>query len=107
MSNIKTVSSVDEFQSIVTDATGKQLVKFTAPWCGPCKMMKPVDEGIAAEIEDVDVVYVDVDQASEVAQKYGVRGVPTYFVFKDGTKGDKAVVGAKSKADMVVFVNEA
>ncbi|MFY0656291.1 MAG: thioredoxin family protein [Neptunomonas phycophila] len=104
MSQIVEVNSNEDFESKVVGAKGKQLVKFTASWCGPCKMMKPIDEGIAAD-GDVEVVYVNIDSAEDIAPKFGVRGVPTYFVFEDGVKSDKApLVGAKSKGDMTSFI---
>lgn len=52
MSSIKNGNSADDFEQIIANATGKQLVKFTAPWCGHCKMMKSIDEGIADEVDD-------------------------------------------------------
>lgn len=59
------------------------LVDFWAPWCGPCRTMMPVVEQIEKKY-DVHVVRINVDQRPELAREYGVRGIPTFLIFKDG-----------------------
>ena len=85
------------FETEVLNAKGTVLVDFFATWCGPCKMLSPVLEKVAEKHPDVKVVKVDVDQASDLASQYGVMGVPTMIVFKDGQIANKAV-GYKSEA---------
>jgi thioredoxin 1 len=63
---------------------GTVLVDFYADWCGPCKMIAPVLEQIAAETDDFKIVKLNVDENMAVAQKYGVRAIPTLFVMKNG-----------------------
>ncbi len=60
------------------------LLDFYADWCGPCKMIGPVLEQIAEENPDIKVVKVNVDENIELAQRYGVQGIPSLFVLKEG-----------------------
>lgn len=88
----------------VTDAdfdskveSGVQLVDFWATWCGPCKMIAPVLEELAADYEGkVDILKLDVDENPSTAAKYEVMSIPTLIVFKDGQPVDK-VVGFNQK----------
>lgn len=75
------------------------LVDFWAPWCGPCRMLGPIIEDLAKDNTDVTIGKVNVDENSESAVKYGVRGIPTMIFFKDGEVVDK-IVGVKSKAEL-------
>ncbi len=63
---------------------GLVLLDFYADWCGPCKMIGPVLEQVAEENEDIKVVKVNVDENISLAQRYGVQGIPSLFVLKDG-----------------------
>lgn len=88
----------------VTDAdfdskveSGVQLVDFWATWCGPCKMIAPVLEELAADYEGkADILKLDVDENPSTAAKYEVMSIPTLIVFKDGQPVDK-VVGFNQK----------
>jgi len=74
------------------------LVDFYADWCGPCKLLEPTVEEVAAE-SDAAVLKVDIDEHQGLAQEMGVRGVPTLFVYADGEVSDQ-VVGVKEKAEI-------
>ena len=76
---------------------GTALVDFYADWCGPCKMIAPVVEEIAAENPNITVGKVNVDESSELAAKFGVMSIPTLIVFKEGKEYSK-IVGFNSKA---------
>ena len=69
-------------------AKGKVLVDFFATWCGPCKMLSPILEKVAAEHEDLTVLKVDVDEVGDVAAQYGIRSIPTLILFEDGKAVD-------------------
>ena len=82
------------------------IVDFWAPWCGPCKVMAPVVDEVAAERGDnLKVVSVNVDDAPEIAAEQGVRGVPTVMLFKSGTKV-ASLVGAQSKSQLTQFIDQ-
>ena len=93
MSASPTVSD-SNFESEVLQATGPVLVDFYAEWCGPCKAMSPIiDELSASMASKLKVVKVNIDESPNAPTKYGVRGVPTFMIFKDGKVIDQRVGG--------------
>ncbi len=83
------------------------LVDFWAEWCGPCKMIAPVLDEIAADYSGkLKVCKVDVDANPEIPQKFGIRGIPTLIVFKGGN-AEATKVGALSKTQLTNFIQEA
>ncbi|HAA94049.1 MAG: thiol reductase thioredoxin [Rhodospirillaceae bacterium] len=96
--------SDDEFEANVLKAGGPVLVDFWAEWCGPCKMIAPVLEEIAADMGDkVTVAKINIDDNPETPSKYGVRGIPTLMIFKDGEVASTKV-GALPKSQLVQWV---
>ncbi|WP_309384212.1 thioredoxin [Cerasicoccus frondis] len=96
---IKELSSSD-FDSEVLEASTPVLVDFWAPWCGPCKMLAPILDELAEELDGkVKICKVDVEENTDLAAKYGVNRLPTMLVYKDGAVVDQ-VIGMTSKAEL-------
>ncbi len=74
----------ENFEASVLSANKPVIVDFWAPWCGPCKVMSPIVEELAGETDDVIVGKVNVDENSEIAQKYNILSIPTFIIFKGG-----------------------
>lgn len=97
----------NEFENEVLQADSPVLVDFWAEWCGPCKALSPLIDEIAGEMDGkVKVVKVNIEEAPEAPTKYGVRGVPTLMIFKDGQVVDTRV-GGMPKAQLAEWVESA
>jgi len=84
--NVVTVND-DTFETEVMKSASPVLVDFTATWCGPCKMLTPIVEKIADEtVGKYKVAKVDIDDCPKITARFGIRGVPTVMVFKNGEK---------------------
>ena len=93
------------FNEIVIKSDKPVLVDFWAPWCGPCRVIAPIVEELAAEYEGKAVIAkCDVDNSSEVPVKFGIRNIPTLLFFMNGEVVDK-IVGSTSKANIIAKIN--
>ena len=88
------------FDELVIRSSKTVLLDFWAPWCGPCRMVAPIVEEIAAEREDILVGKVNVDEEMELAVKFGIISIPTLIVMKNGEVANKAV-GYMPKAEIL------
>ena len=102
---IKQVSN-DSFDADVLKAEHPVLVDYWAEWCGPCKLIAPILDEVSRDYGDkLQVAKVNVDENQEIASKYGIRGIPTLMLFKDG-KVATTKVGALSRTQLQAFLDE-
>jgi thioredoxin 1 len=78
-----------------------KLMHFTAEWCGPCKLMKPIINQVLDENPNIEYILIDIDENPETAKDYGVMGVPSFITFDDNDNVLQRAVGAMSKAEFV------
>ncbi len=94
-----------EFQTEVLDSKGLVLVDFWAEWCGPCRQLGPVLEEVSKEMgPSVKFCKMNVDEAPDTAAHFGIRSIPTMFLFKDGKQVD-VKVGFNSQSSIVSWLN--
>lgn len=94
-----------DFFEKVLKSEKKVLVDFYADWCGPCRMLSPVIEEVAKEFDDTQFYKINVDNAEEIARKYGVMSIPTIILFKNGELLNKEV-GFKTKSELKEFLEK-
>lgn len=97
--------SDDTFESEVLQSEVPVLVDYWAEWCGPCKMIAPILEEMADELGDkVKIAKLNIDDNQNTPPKYGIRGIPTLMLFKNGSV-EATKVGALSKSQLAAFID--
>ncbi len=105
MADIK-IFNQDNWEKEVMQSDLPVLVDFWAPWCGPCKMVGPVVESLAAEnAGKISIGKVNVDENQDLAARFGIRGIPTLAFFQGGSEV-KRIVGAQNKAQLQKAIDE-
>lgn len=95
----------DTFEGEVINSEGTVLVDYWADWCGPCKMIAPILDEIAEEYDGkLKVAKLNIDENPNTPPKYGIRGIPTLMLFKDGNV-EATKVGAVSKSQLTAFID--
>lgn len=98
------IIKAEDFEKTIKE--GVTLVDFFATWCGPCKMLAPILENVAKDVEGkAKVCKIDVDEAGEIAQSFGIMSVPTMIIFKDGVEMQR-LIGLRQQSQITGAINE-
>ncbi|MDP2892463.1 MAG: thioredoxin [Bacillota bacterium] len=95
----------ENFDDVVNKSNVPVLVDFWAAWCGPCRMIAPIIEQLAADYDGkVQICKLDVDEYSDIAMRYRIMSIPTLILFKNGVIAEK-IVGVRSKAELSQIID--
>lgn len=95
----------ENFKAEVLDSDKPVLIDFWAGWCGPCRMMAPVIDAVAEELNDVKVGKINIDEESELASAFKIMSIPTIMLVNRGEVVN-GVVGVRPKSDILALLNE-
>ena len=97
--------SQNEFKGKVENAKNKVVIDCYADWCGPCRMISPIIDEVSEEITNCEFYKINVDEAQEIAEKYGIMSIPTILIFKDNKLQEK-MVGFQTKENLIEMINK-
>ena len=104
MANVEIVTK-DTFQEMVAESTSPVLLDFFANWCGHCQKLLPLLDEVAVDMDGkIKIMKVNVDENRDLAQKFGIKGLPTMILFKDGSEIDR-LIGFMPKEKIAEKVN--
>ncbi|XP_053321830.1 thioredoxin-like [Spea bombifrons] len=99
---VKFIESLDEFNNVLTTEQGLVVFDFTATWCGPCRVIGPEFERLSTVYTNAKFYKVDVDDVSDVAEKCGIRAMPTFQFYKNGKKVAEFSGADKQKLEKII-----
>lgn len=94
-----------EFKEIIKNKDKKILIDCYADWCGPCKMLSPVIDELASEIDSCEFYKLNVDDAEDISREYGIMSIPTILIFEKGKEIDRSI-GLKSKEELKKIITK-
>ena len=101
---VKEINGLNELNEVVNN-NKKVLVDIWAVWCGPCKMLSPIIDQLASEVESTNFYKINVDEDDEISDEYNISSIPTLLYFEDG-KLKEQLVGLKTKDELLELVGE-
>ena len=102
---MRIITSTEEFDTVIKE-NEKVFVDFYADWCGPCKMLAPIVEGLAGKHPEITFIKVNIDETPDLAERYGVMSIPTLIVFKNG-EAVQGTVGYQPEAGLEAMLQKA
>ena len=93
-----------EFKEKIKDE-GKVIIDCYAPWCGPCKLLSPIMDELAEELQEIKFYKLNVDEAEDISREYGIMSIPTILIFENNKLKEKTV-GFKSKEELIDIINK-
>ena len=96
--SVKKIEEKD-FNEVIKNKDKKVLVDCYADWCGPCRMLSPIIDELAEEIDSCEFYKLNVDEAENISREYGIMSIPTILIFKDGKEINKSI-GLKTKDEL-------